>query len=153
MFHLAAQPFIRLAYDKPYQTIHANILGTLNILELVRTLDFTNKAVIITTDKCYKNKEHIWGYREEDELGGHDPYSTSKACAELLVDSYRKSFFDNTEKLVASVRAGNVIGGGDFGKDRIVPDCIRSLKNNTPIIVRNPNATRPWQHVLEPLSG
>jgi CDP-glucose 4,6-dehydratase len=151
VFHLAAQPLVRESYDIPVETFNTNIIGTVNVLECIRNSNSVKAGVMITTDKCYKNKEKDEGYTEEDELGGHDPYSASKACAELVIDSYRKSFFEN--KYIASVRAGNVIGGGDYSKDRLIPDCVNHIKNNEEIIIRNPTATRPWQHVLEPLYG
>ena len=153
VFHLAAQPLVRDSYLDPVGTFNANVMGTANVLECIRKSNCVKAGVMITTDKCYKNKEQKKGYKESDELGGHDPYSTSKAMAELAIDSYRKSFFTGSEKLVASARAGNNIGGGDFSKDRIIPDCILALKENKPIRVRNPKSTRPWQHVLEPLYG
>ncbi|MFC1741071.1 CDP-glucose 4,6-dehydratase [Nanoarchaeota archaeon] len=153
VFHLAAQPLVRLSYDEPVDTLHTNIMGTLNVLECVKQTPSVKAGVMITTDKCYKNKERVEPYSEEDELGGHDPYSCSKACAELVIDCYRKSFFKHDGKLVASVRAGNVIGGGDFSQDRLIPDCIRSLMAGKDIEIRNPSATRPWQFVIEPLYG
>jgi len=156
VFHLAAQPLVRYSYEDPYITYLTNVIGTLNLLEAVRSCDRVKSVVIVTTDKCYKNNEWVWGYREIDQLGGHDPYSSSKACCEILVDSYRKSYFNldaNRKTGIATVRAGNVIGGGDWSEDRIIPDCIRSIKAGTPIQIRNPHAVRPWQHVLDPLSG
>jgi CDP-glucose 4,6-dehydratase len=153
VFHLAAQPIVRTSYDRPIETFQTNIMGVANVLECVRKSGSCTAAVIITTDKVYKNKESEEGYSEEDELGGHDPYSSSKACAEIVVESYRKSFLSGAGKLAASARAGNVIGGGDFAKDRLVPDCIRAINNGKPINVRNPHAVRPWQYVLEPLQG
>ena len=153
VFHLAAQPLVRDSYLDPVGTFNANVMGTANVLECIRKSNCVKAGVMITTDKCYKNKEQKKGYKEGDELGGHDPYSTSKAAAELAIGSYRSSFFTGSEKLVASARAGNNIGGGDFSKDRIIPDCILALKENKPIRVRNPKSTRPWQHVLEPLYG
>ena len=155
VFHLAAQPLVRESYLTPRETYEVNVMGTVNVLEAVRRLEQDTVAVMITTDKCYENKEWCWGYRENDQLGGHDPYSNSKGCCELAIKSYRESFFEGSpfHKQVASVRAGNVIGGGDWAKDRIVPDCIRSLREKKPILVRNPLAVRPWQHVLEPLWG
>lgn len=166
VFHLAAQPLVRRSYLDPIETWETNVIGTINLLEAMRDLSAEYKqsgktcaSVFITTDKCYENREWLRGYREDDPLGGHDPYSASKAAAELAIASYRKSFFpiDNLEKApqvsVASARAGNVIGGGDWSEDRIVPDCIRHLQVDSAIPVRNPHATRPWQHVLEPLSG
>jgi CDP-glucose 4,6-dehydratase len=153
VFHLAAQPIVRASYDLPLETLSTNIIGTANVLEAARQTKSVRAAVMITTDKCYKNREQLKPYKEEDELGGYDPYSCSKACAELVIASYRKSFFHDSEKLVASARAGNVIGGGDFGKDRLVPDCVRSIINKREIEIRNPCAIRPWQFVLEPLYG
>ncbi|MCL6588761.1 MAG: CDP-glucose 4,6-dehydratase [Firmicutes bacterium] len=158
VFHLAAQPLVRLSYESPKDTYDINIGGTVNVLEAIRRTDSVKVGVLITTDKCYENKEWIWGYRENDPLGGFDPYSSSKGAAELVIAGYRSSFFHPEKfevhgKAVASARAGNVIGGGDWAKDRIVPDCIRALQAGKPIEVRNPEATRPWQHVLEPLSG
>ncbi|WP_010241097.1 CDP-glucose 4,6-dehydratase [Clostridium arbusti] len=158
VFHLAAQALVRYSYEHPKYTYSVNVMGTLNLLEAIRNCKATKAAVIITSDKCYENKEWIWGYRENDAMGGYDPYSSSKGCVELLVSSYRNSFFNpkeynNHNKVIASVRAGNVIGGGDWSKDRIIPDCINALKSNNNIVLRNPNAIRPWQHVLEPLGG
>jgi CDP-glucose 4,6-dehydratase len=129
------------------------VIGTVNVLECVRKFKFVKQAVIITTDKCYKNNERRRGYKETEELGGHDPYSASKAAAELVIDSYTKAFFIHSRKWVASARSGNVIGGGDYSKERIVPDCIQALRKHRPVRIRHPKATRPWQHVLEPLSG
>jgi len=154
VFHLAAQSLVRLSYEEPKLTFDTNVLGSVNVLEAVRQTSSVKSLVYVTSDKCYKNREWIWGYREQDELGGHDPYSASKAAAELVISSYIDSFFRFREGFgAASVRAGNVIGGGDWAADRIVPDCIRALMKNDPVIVRNPAATRPWQHVLDPLSG
>lgn len=154
LFHLAAQPLVRYSYDEPKLTFDTNVGGSVNILEGVRNTPSVKALVYVTSDKCYKNKEWLWGYRENDELGGYDPYSASKAAAELVFSSYLDSFFKKRPDFgAASVRAGNVIGGGDWAKDRIVPDCIRALQEKRPIILRNPLATRPWQHVLEPLSG
>ncbi|MEI8349907.1 MAG: CDP-glucose 4,6-dehydratase [Candidatus Omnitrophota bacterium] len=153
VFHLAAQPLVRDSYLDPVETLNTNVMGTVNVLECIRNFDYVMAGVMITTDKCYKNKEQKEGYKETDELGGYDPYSASKAAAELAIDSYRKSFFAGSGKLVASARAGNNIGGGDFSKDRILPDCIRALRENMQIKIRNPQSTRPWQHVLEPLYG
>lgn len=153
VFHLAAQPLVRDSYNTPLETFDVNIMGTANVLECVRNSS-VRAAVMITTDKCYKNHESEKGYVEEDELGGHDPYSASKACAELVIKSYRDSFFSHDmKKLVASARAGNVLGGGDFAKDRLMTDCITALKDDKVIEIRNPSYVRPWQHVLEPLSG
>jgi len=154
VFHLAAQALVRLSYDEPKLTFETNVTGSVNILEAIRNTHSVKSLIYVTSDKCYKNKEWIWGYRENDELGGHDPYSASKAAAEIVFSSYRDSFFSkNTNIGIASVRAGNVIGGGDWALDRIIPDCIRSIMNDKEIEIRNPNATRPWQHVLEPLFG
>lgn len=158
VFHLAAQPIVRESYTNPKETYDINIGGTVNVLECCRLSDSVRVIVNVTSDKCYENKEWIWGYRENDPMGGYDPYSSSKGCSELITAAYRKSFFNpddfnDHKKSLASARAGNVIGGGDWQKDRIIPDCIRALESNKPIEIRNPNATRPWQHVLEPLNG
>ncbi len=158
VFHLAAQPLVRYSYRYPRDTYDVNVIGAVNILECIRKYKETKVGVIITSDKCYKNNEWVWGYREEDRLGGYDPYSCSKSCVELLVASYKDSFFteDNylsNGKVIASARAGNVIGGGDWSEDRLIPDCIRALEEKNDIVIRSPNAIRPWQHVLEPLSG
>jgi len=155
VFHLAAQSLVRVSYRQPAETYATNVMGTVNVLESVRTAARPCTVVAITTDKCYENKEWVHGYREEDPMGGFDPYSSSKGAAELVISAYRRSFFSTAPAQVrlASARAGNVIGGGDWAADRIVPDCIRALLRNEPIPVRNLVATRPWQHVLEPLSG
>lgn len=154
LFHLAAQPLVRISYDKPKLTFDVNVAGSVNVLECVRSVKTIKALIYVTSDKCYKNNEWLWGYRENDELGGHDPYSASKAAAELVFASYMDSFFRERAGFGAvSVRAGNVIGGGDWATDRIVPDCIKSLQNNKPILLRNPSAIRPWQHVLDPLFG
>lgn len=154
VFHLAAQALVRPSYTDPKTTFDTNVSGSLNILEGIRKSSTVRSVVYVTTDKCYKNKEWIWGYRENDELGGNDPYSASKAAAEILFHSYKVSFFDSVENLgFSSVRAGNVIGGGDWSVDRIIPDSIKALVNGNPIPVRNPYSTRPWQHVLDPLYG
>lgn len=154
IFHLAAQPLVRRSYREPKETFDTNVGGSVNLLEAARECESLRALVYITSDKCYKNKEWVWGYRETDELGGHDPYSASKAAAEIVFSSYRDSFFSKGGRIgTASARAGNVIGGGDWSEDRIVPDCIRALSGGKPITLRNPKATRPWQHVLEPLSG
>ena len=154
VFHLAAQSLVRLSYDNPVETIDTNVIGSTNLLESVHNCDSVRSLVYITSDKCYENLEWIWGYRENDKLGGHDPYSASKAAAEIIFSTYSNSFYKDRENFgSASVRAGNVIGGGDWAVDRIVPDCIRAIQNNNKIKLRNPEATRPWQHVLEPLSG
>lgn len=154
VFHLAAQPIVRLSYDDPIETVTTNIVGTANVLEAVRALDAPCAVVVVTSDKCYENREWIWGYREDDPMGGHDPYSMSKGATELVVASWRRSFFGaNCGVKLASARAGNVIGGGDWAKDRIVPDCVRAFSARQKVELRNPGATRPWQHVLEPLGG
>ena len=154
VFHLAAQPLVRASYNTPIETHTTNIIGTANVLEALRQSDRTTSAVIVTTDKCYQNKEWEHSYRECDNLGGHDPYSASKACAEIVTASYRQSFFHERPELrVSTARAGNVIGGGDWAEDRIIPDIVNCLKKKMPVPVRNKRATRPWQHVLEPLSG
>ena len=155
VFHLAAQPLVRYSYKHPVETFETNVMGTVNVLEACRSLRNKCSVVCITTDKCYENKETSRPYKEDDPMGGYDPYSCSKGCDELLISSYRRSYFGMPESnvWVASARAGNVIGGGDWAKDRIVPDCIRSLKHGKAIPVRNKVSTRPWQHVLEPLGG
>jgi CDP-glucose 4,6-dehydratase len=154
VFHLAAQALVRPSYDDPKLTFDTNVGGSVNVLEAVRLGDTVRALVYVTSDKCYENKEWLWGYRENDSMGGRDPYSASKAAAELVFSAYSSSFFDQRPELgVASVRAGNVIGGGDWAKDRIVPDCVRALQKSKSVIVRNPSATRPWQHVLDPLIG
>ena len=154
LFHLAAQSLVRLSYKEPKLTFDTNVGGSVNVLEAVRATTSLRSVIFVTSDKCYRNKEWIWGYRENDALGGHDPYSSSKAAAELVLSAYQDSFFNNRKALgVASVRAGNILGGGDWAKDRLVPDIIKSLRQDTPIILRNPGATRPWQHVLDPLFG
>jgi CDP-glucose 4,6-dehydratase len=158
VLHLAAQSLVRLSYQDPAGTYATNVLGTVNLLEAVRSCDSVRAVVVVTTDKCYENKEWIWAYRENDALGGHDPYSSSKACAELVVSSYRDSFFNRAKHsdhrvAVASARAGNVIGGGDWSADRLIPDIVRAFASGEILKIRNPNAVRPWQHVLEPLRG
>ena len=151
IFHLAAQPLVIESYNNPLYTFETNIMGTINILEAIRKLNNLECAIMITTDKVYDNKEWAWGYRENDSLGGNDPYSSSKACVELIIKSYKKSFFENLN--IATARAGNVIGGGDFAKDRIIPDIVRAIENNEAVELRNPNSVRPWQHVLDVLYG
>lgn len=159
VFHLAAQPLVRLSYEIPVETYHTNVMGTINIMEAIRETESVKVGVMITTDKCYENKEQIQGYKEDDPFGGYDPYSSSKGACEIAIQSWRRSFFNpiNYGKThhvsLASARAGNVIGGGDWAKDRIIPDCIRALEGGKPIKIRSPKAVRPWQHVLEPLSG
>lgn len=151
VFHLAAQPIVRESYVNPVYTYETNVMGTVNILEAVRHCPSVRSLVVVTTDKVYKNFEWEWGYRETDILDGFDPYSNSKSCAELVTSSYKKSFFADRKIAVSTARAGNVIGGGDFAKDRIIPDCVRASVAGKDIIVRNPYSTRPYQHVLEPL--
>lgn len=159
VFHLAAQPLVRLSYEMPVETYETNVMGSINVMEAIRITDSVEIAVMITTDKCYENKEQVWGYREDEPLGGYDPYSSSKGAAEIAISSWRRSFFNPADYgkkhhvSIASVRAGNVVGGGDWAKDRIVPDCIRAIEAGNPIEIRSPKAIRPWQHVLEPLSG
>jgi CDP-glucose 4,6-dehydratase len=153
IIHLAAQSLVRVSYDEPIQTFTTNIMGTANLLEALRAIKSVKSVLIITTDKCYENREWVWPYRENDPLGGHDPYSGSKACTEIITSVYRNSFFKKQGIGVASARAGNVIGGGDWSQDRLIPDCIRSFQKKEKVIIRNPLATRPWQHVLEPLAG
>lgn len=154
VFHLAAQALVRRSYDDPVETFSTNVAGSVNILEAVRKCASVRSLVFITSDKCYENVEWVWGYRENDRLGGHDPYSASKAAAEIVFSAYARSFFVARPQLgAATTRAGNVIGGGDWSADRIVPDCIRAIESGAPIRLRNPGATRPWQHVLEPLGG
>ena len=153
VFHLAAQPIVRESYLEPRYTYEVNVMGTVNVLDCIRLADYPISAVIVTSDKCYKNVECIYSHRENDALGGADPYSASKSCDELIAESYSTAFFTDTSKAIATVRAGNVIGGGDWAIDRIVPDCIRSLESNNKILLRNPLSIRPWQHVLEPLKG
>lgn len=154
IFHLAAQPIVLHGYQHPAETFDANVMGTINLLEAVRQVGGVSAVVCATTDKVYANQEWLWGYRETDRLGGSDPYSASKAMAELAIESYRASYFSaESGTAIASVRAGNVIGGGDFADHRLVPDCIRALMENRPILLRNPHSVRPWVHVLEPLYG
>jgi CDP-glucose 4,6-dehydratase len=153
IFHLAAQPLVRHSYKQPLETYSTNVMGTANLLQASRRLSSLRAIVVITTDKVYHNNEWAWGYRENDRLGGYDPYSASKACSEIVVNSFRQSFFTESSPLIASVRAGNVIGGGDWSEDRLVPDFIRSATSGQQLEIRSPNATRPWQHVLECLCG
>jgi CDP-glucose 4,6-dehydratase len=153
VFHLAAQSLVRYSYDHPIETLQTNIMGTANVFEISRKTTSVRAVVNVTSDKCYENKEWLWGYRENDPMGGHDPYSASKGCAELITASYQNSFFNTKDKLLASVRAGNVIGGGDWAQDRLIPDMVKAAGNNQTVTIRNPLATRPWQHVLDPLSG
>ena len=153
VLHMAAQPLVRLSYAEPIETYASNVMGTVHILEAARHCGSVRAIVNITSDKCYENREWAWGYREDESMGGHDPYSSSKACAELVSASYRSSFLKDAQIALATARAGNVIGGGDWACDRLVPDVLRSLQNNESVVIRNPDAIRPWQHVLEPLSG
>lgn len=149
VFHLAAQPLVREAYKKPHYTFETNVLGTVNMLECIRLTDSVKSSVIITSDKVYENKEWIWGYRENDIIGGRDPYSCSKSCTEFIVKSYEKSYNIN----LVTARAGNIFGGGDYSKDRLIPDCVKAITKNKPVVIRNPNSVRPWQHVLDPTYG
>lgn len=158
LIHMAAQPLVRFSYQDPVLTYATNVMGTVNVLEATRGLNSIRATVIVTTDKCYENKEWVWGYREGESMGGHDPYSSSKGCAELVTAAYRNSYFSSDTyryhlHAVATARAGNVIGGGDWSLDRLIPDAIKAFEENRPVMIRNPMAIRPWQHVLEPLSG
>jgi CDP-glucose 4,6-dehydratase len=154
VLHLAAQALVRRGYREPVDTFSTNVMGTVNVLEACRLCPSTRAVVIVTSDKCYENREWVWGYREDEPMGGHDPYSASKACAELVTAAYRRSFVSQGRgPAIASARAGNVIGGGDFAEDRLVPDIIRGIAAGEKIVIRNPLSTRPWQHVLDPLSG
>lgn len=157
IIHMAAQPLVRYSYDNPIETFATNVMGTANVLEAARFITAIKSIVVVTTDKCYENQEWVWGYRENEPLGGADPYSSSKACAELVTSAYRQSFFSGnvatSTAAVASARAGNVIGGGDWSVDRLIPDALTAFDEGRPLVLRNPLATRPWQHVLEPLSG
>lgn len=158
VIHMAAQPLVRYSYVNPVETYSTNVMGTVHLLEGMRALDTVRAAVIITSDKCYENREWVWGYRENEAMGGYDPYSSSKGCAELVISAYRSSYFNPADYThhgvaVASARAGNVIGGGDWAMDRLIPDIIRAIVEKKPVVIRNPNAIRPWQHVLEPLAG
>ena len=155
VFHLAAQSLVRLGYADPIETYSTNVMGTAHVLEAVRQCESVRAAVVVTTDKCYESREWVWGYRENDRLGGDDPYSSSKACAELLAHAYRRSFTgqDKRDLLIATARAGNVIGGGDWARDRLIPDAVRAFCSGKALLIRHPSAVRPWQHVLDPLSG
>lgn len=154
VIHMAAQPLVRLSYREPIDTYSTNVMGTVHLLEAVRACDAVRVVVNVTTDKCYENREWVWGYRESEPMGGHDPYSSSKGCAELVTSAWRRSYFHGDHApAVASARAGNVIGGGDWADDRLIPDILRAFVAGEPVIIRYPRATRPWQHVLEPLSG
>ena len=153
VIHMAAQPLVRESYNNPLETYSINVMGTANILEACRNIKSVRAIVNVTTDKCYENKEWEWPYRENEPMGGHDPYSSSKGCSELLSNSYARSFFNEKDIFLATARAGNVIGGGDWSKDRLVPDALKAFQNKQQAIIRNPQATRPWQHVLEPIAG
>lgn len=153
LIHMAAQPLVRLSYKEPLETYDTNVMGTAKVLEAARSCPNLKAIVSVTTDKCYENKEWVWGYREDEPMGGYDPYSSSKGCAELVTSAYRRSFMQEQGIGLASARAGNVIGGGDWADDRLIPDILRAFEINQPVVIRNPASTRPWQHVLEPLSG
>lgn len=153
VIHMAAQPLVRYSYKNPIETYATNVMGTAHLLEAVRQVGTAKVVINVTTDKCYENKEWVWGYREDEPMGGFDPYSNSKGCSELVTSAYRRSYFKGMGIALASARAGNVIGGGDWAEDRLVPDILRALENNQPVVIRSPDSIRPWQHVLEPLSG
>ena len=153
VLHMAAQPLVRQSYQQPVETYATNVMGTVHVLEAARHAGSVRAIVNVTTDKCYENREWVWGYREDEPMGGHDPYSNSKGCAELVCSAYRQSFLTQAGIALATARAGNVIGGGDWAADRLVPDILRAVTTGEPVRIRNPHATRPWQHVLEPLSG
>jgi CDP-glucose 4,6-dehydratase len=153
VLHLAAQPLVRYSYANPVETYSTNVMGTVNLFEAIRITSSVRAVVNVTTDKCYENREWIWPYRENEAMGGYDPYSSSKGCSELITAAYRRSFFDELGVAIASARAGNVIGGGDWAEDRLIPDFLRAIDNNDVLTIRAPNAIRPWQHVLEPLAG
>jgi len=153
VIHMAAQPLVRLSYSEPVATYATNVMGTVHVLEAARHAGSVRAIVNVTTDKCYENKEWVWGYREDEPMGGYDPYSNSKGCSELVTSAYRKSFFQQSGIALGSGRAGNVIGGGDWAADRLIPDILRAFEQGQPVTIRNPHSTRPWQHVLEPLSG
>jgi CDP-glucose 4,6-dehydratase len=158
LIHMAAQPLVRYSYESPLETYQTNVMGTVHVLEAVRSCPSIKAVLIVTTDKCYENQEWVWGYRESEPMGGHDPYSSSKGCAELVTAAYRQSFFPESKYeqhgvAIATCRAGNVIGGGDWSADRLIPDALRAFEKGRPLVIRNPGAIRPWQHVLEPISG
>ena len=154
LIHMAAQPLVRLSYQEPVDTYTTNVIGTVNVLEAARKCENLKAIISVTTDKCYENREWDWAYRENEPMGGHDPYSSSKGCAELVTSAYRRSFFNSENSAsLASARAGNVIGGGDWSNDRLIPDILRAFEKSEPVVIRNPLSTRPWQHVLEPISG
>ena len=151
VIHMAAQPIVRESYKNPVYTYETNVMGTVNVMECVRRYECVKSVINVTTDKVYYNREWQWGYRENEELNGYDPYSNSKSCSELVTASYRNSFFEKRDVAITKMRAGNVVGGGDFAKDRIIPDCVRAAQQKETIILRNPNSIRPYQHVLEPV--
>lgn len=153
VIHMAAQPLVRYSYQKPIETYATNVMGTVHVLEAARQVGSVKVVINVTTDKCYENHEWVWSYRENEPMGGYDPYSSSKGCSELVTSAYRRSFFEHSGIALASVRAGNVIGGGDWSVDRLIPDLLRAFENKVPAVIRSPNAIRPWQHVLDPLSG
>jgi CDP-glucose 4,6-dehydratase len=153
VMHMAAQPLVRYSYKNPVETYATNVMGTVHLLEAIRQVDSVKVVINVTTDKCYENKEWVWGYREDEPMGGFDPYSSSKGCSELVTAAYRRSYFEADGVALASARAGNVIGGGDWAEDRLVPDILRAFEVGNPVTIRSPNSIRPWQHVLEPLSG
>ena len=158
IIHMAAQPLVNYSYENPIETYSTNVMGTVNVLEAIRQSESARVVVCVTSDKCYENREWLWGYRENEPMGGHDPYSSSKGCAELIISAYRNAYFpaekyEHHRVALASARAGNVIGGGDWAQDRLVPDIMKAILANRPAMIRHPNATRPWQHVLEPLNG
>jgi CDP-glucose 4,6-dehydratase len=153
LIHMAAQPLVRYSYNAPIETYEVNVIGTVKVLEVARSCSNLKAIINVTTDKCYENDGRSQGYRESDPMGGHDPYSSSKGCAELVASAYKRSFFHDCGIGLASARAGNVIGGGDWADDRLIPDILRSFEKSEPVVIRNPKSTRPWQHVLEPLSG
>jgi CDP-glucose 4,6-dehydratase len=153
VIHMAAQPLVRLSYAEPVDTYSTNVMGTVHVLESARNTSSVKAILVVTSDKCYENKEWAWGYRENEPMGGHDPYSSSKGCAELVTSAYRNSFLQGQSIAVASARAGNVIGGGDWAKNRLLPDIMSAFEQGRPVMIRNPLAIRPWQHVLEPLGG
>jgi len=153
IIHMAAQPLVRYSYQEPVETYSTNVMGTVHVLEAARKVGTAKAIINVTTDKCYENKEWVWGYREDEPMGGYDPYSNSKGCSELVTNAYRNSYFQQNKIALAAARAGNVIGGGDWADDRLVPDVLRAFEKGQPVMIRNPNSIRPWQHVLEPLSG
>lgn len=153
VIHMAAQPLVRYSYQEPVETYATNVMGTVHLLEAIRSVGSVKAVINVTTDKCYENQEWPWGYRENESMGGHDPYSSSKGCSELVTSAYRRSFYEQSGVALASARAGNVVGGGDWSVDRLIPDILRAFEVKTPVVIRSPHAIRPWQHVLEPLSG